>query len=198
MQRLMSLFAGLALLTVGLIGSPVAAQVTVTSSEQTATATAWPPAQKAAARAMPLVGVTGEPVAAPAARGRRPRPGGRAGHPPGGRAATVADAPGTVPTFGTGSQVWYDYPPPFNLQVSVLDYIFTPTYPLTAVGKLFFQDGPTSYVCSASSITSAGDWGDGNKQTVITAGHCCSNGAGGVLQQLGVRAGALQRRNAVR
>ena len=85
---------------------------------------------------------------------------------------------GVDPTIGTDSTIWYDYPPPSNTAVPILDYIALPSYPITTLGKLFFQDGPLSFTCSAASITSAGDWGVGNKQTVMTAGHCCSDGAG--------------------
>ena len=82
------------------------------------------------------------------------------------------------PSFGAGSTVWYDYPPPFTLHVPVLDYVFVPSFPNTALGKLFFSRDGGNYVCSAQSVTSAGTWGAGNRQTVVTAGHCCSDGAG--------------------
>ncbi len=44
--------------------------------------------------------------------------------------------------------------------------------------SLFFSKGGSGFVCSASSVTSAGAWGAGNRQTVVTAGHCCSDTSG--------------------
>jgi hypothetical protein len=57
-----------------------------------------------------------------------------------------------------------------------LDYIVAPQFPNTALGKLFFSVPGGTAVCSAQSVTSAGSWGAGNRQTVVTAGHCCSDG----------------------
>lgn len=43
------------------------------------------------------------------------------------------------------------------------------TYPISTVGKLFFSLGGLNYVCSASVV---------NRNTIATAGHCVSGGAG--------------------
>ena len=129
---------------------------------------------------MPLREVTGTLVPATIGEGRTP--GGWTGHGPGGEAIRLEMenvGEGVAPTIGTGSTIWYDYPPPSNIQIPILDYFGIPSYPLTTLGKLFFQIGASSFVCSAASITSAGDWGAGNGQTVMTAGHCCSDAAGG-------------------
>lgn len=53
--------------------------------------------------------------------------------------------------------------------VSLDDYTQTPEQ---AVGKLFFTQNGTDYVCSASAVNST------NKRLVWTAGHCVSDGEG--------------------
>jgi hypothetical protein len=146
---------------------------------------AWTAAAKAAARPMPLREAAGTPVAAAASLLNVGPPGSVDGNPPtasrGARHAVPIPKElrniVPAPQLGAGSTVWYDYPPPSSLFVPILDYVY-PVYPHTAVGKLFFSDLGTSFVCSASSITSTGSWGAGNRQTVVTAGHCCSSGTG--------------------
>jgi V8-like Glu-specific endopeptidase len=44
------------------------------------------------------------------------------------------------------------------------------TYPYATVGRLFFSDGPTNYVCSASVL---------RQRIILTAGHCVHKGSGG-------------------
>jgi hypothetical protein len=106
------------------------------------------------------------------------------GNLPAGAAPNAAAAAGAVlpldpgPAFGPGSTIWYNYPPPSTLTIPILDYFVAPVYPNTALGKLFFSVPGGTAVCSAQSVTSAGSWGPGNRQTVVTAGHCCSDGAG--------------------
>lgn len=178
-----------------LSSSPAIGQVIVQSPVQADTSAArvfWNAARKANANPMPLRSVTGTPTPASPSILRSGRtPGEVDGNPPA-KAASVARAVqqaiaraqpqgevDTEPAFGVGSTEWYSYPPPSSLYVPVLDYIVAPLYPHTAVGKLFFSDsGGAGYVCSAASITSAGSWGSGNRQTVVTAGHCCSDGSG--------------------
>jgi V8-like Glu-specific endopeptidase len=142
----------------------------------------WTAARRGAARPMPLRTRSGAPVAAPASVVNAPRtPAHVSGNLPEGASANLSvslDAPAQQPTIGPGSTIWYSYPPPFTLSVPILDYIVAPQFPNTALGKLFFSDGTFNYVCSAQSVTSTGTWGAGNRQTVVTAGHCCSNGAG--------------------
>jgi V8-like Glu-specific endopeptidase len=145
----------------------------------------WTAAAKAAARPMPLRELAGTPVPAPASLTKVGAPGAVDGTPPAGAARRVkrlAPVPEELretptPQFGPGSTIFYAYPPPSTLYIPILDYIY-PAYPHTSVGKLFFSDLGSNFVCSASSITSSGSWGAGNHQTVVTAGHCCSSGNG--------------------
>lgn len=160
-------------------------QQMVTSGPQSSAAVAgyWTPARMAAAKPMPLRSATGTPVAAPASVVQAARtPGEAPSRPPAGAAhdaAVLAAAQSEIaPAIGPGSTIWYPYPPPGNLSIPILDYIVAPSFPNTALGKLFFSGSGGSFVCSAESVTSAGTWGAGNRQTVVTAGHCCSNGAG--------------------
>ena len=79
--------------------------------------------QKEAAQPMALVEVTGTPVAAVAGiGGTSGTPGGWTGHGPGG-VSTQFDGRGQTPAIGSGSTVWYPYPPPSNLQIPIVDYI---------------------------------------------------------------------------
>ena len=170
---------GTVLLALALVGLPAAAQDVVTSPLQDSHAdVVWTQAKKAAALPMPLIEVTGEPAPASILNTSAGTPGGWNGHAPGGK-ATKSTQERTEPTIGAGSTIWYSYPPPFSLEIPILDYFVIPLFPVTTLGKLFFDDASGSgFVCSASSITSAGDWGPGNRQTVMTAGHCCSDGSG--------------------
>jgi V8-like Glu-specific endopeptidase len=165
------------------------AQQIVASPQQTTQRSAayWTASRKAAAQPMPLRSASGTPVAAGISAvtvGRNPGsvggnlPAGAAGNPALARVAHATVPADVAPALGTGSTTWYAYPPPSTLSIPILDYFTVPLYPNTAVGKLFFSGPGANYVCSAQSVTSAGAWGAGNRQTVITAGHCCSNGAG--------------------
>jgi V8-like Glu-specific endopeptidase len=166
----------------------VVAQQIVMSPPQTAQQTSayWTAARKAAARPMPLRSVSGSPAPASMSVLHAGRTSGMTGgNLPAGAAADAAVAraamsipSGTAPTFGPGSTIWYQYPPPGTLSLPTLDYFAVPLFPNTAVGKLFFSAPGGTYVCSAQSVTSSGTWGPGNRQTVVTAGHCCSDGAG--------------------
>lgn len=161
----------------------VAQSQTVTSPSQDAAKTYayWTSARTAAAKPMPLRSVSGVPAAAPASTVRLTGdPVEVAATVPAGiaRRASISGTVEVSPTIGAGSTIWYPYPPPFTLSVPVLDYLFVPLFPNTAVGKLFFSGPGGNFVCSAQSVTSAGSWGAGNRQTVVTAGHCCSDGAG--------------------
>jgi hypothetical protein len=164
----------------------VQAQQIITSPAQSSAQTAayWTAERKASAQPMPLRSVSGTPQTAPAAVLNAGKPAGSvAGNLPAGatlnaaaRSAAAAIPAAAAPTFGPGSTIWYQYPPPSTLSIPTLDYFVVPLFPNTALGKLFF-DGPGGrFVCSAQSVTSAGSWGGGNRQTVVTAGHCCSGG----------------------
>ena len=60
----------------------------------------------------------------------------------------------------------YSYPAPFTRYENFDSYS---TYPYKTVGKLFFKQYGTSYVCSAASIGNYAIW---------TAGHCVHDGSG--------------------
>jgi V8-like Glu-specific endopeptidase len=129
---------------------------------------------------MPLLEARGAPTAA-ASAAPAGAPGQVSGKLPlaeraGAAAATVVTGQGVKasPEIGTGSTVWYDYPPPSTLYPQLADQ----ASPHKALGRLFFTDGVFNYACSAQSVSTAGTWGAGNSQMVVTAGHCCSDGAG--------------------
>jgi V8-like Glu-specific endopeptidase len=71
-----------------------------------------------------------------------------------------AIAPTNAGTFG----------PPFTSSRLVPSTANT-AYPYRAVGKLFFSDGYSNYVCSASVIS---------YRVLVTAGHCVHGGSGGI------------------
>jgi V8-like Glu-specific endopeptidase len=80
-------------------------------------------------------------------------------------------------TFATqtvlASDSGYPYPFPYERHL-VHDFVpsYT-TYPYSTIGKLFFQDGKTPKMCSASVITAS------NLSLVITAAHCIHSGGPG-------------------
>jgi putative cell wall-binding protein len=51
-------------------------------------------------------------------------------------------------------------------------------HPHASIGKVFFVLRGFNFVCSAAAVTSAGRWGEGSGQLVLTAGHCLSDGDG--------------------
>ncbi len=142
----------------------------------------WTPERMKAARPMKLPRVEGRP--APAAP-ETVKPSGKAGQvkavaPKGVKLDRKAPALqlSATPEVGPGSTVWYDYPPPQNT-FDLLGGSVRMQFPMSTFGKLYFQDiGGGYWVCSASSVTSAGDWGAGNRQMIVTAGHCCADGSG--------------------
>jgi len=69
--------------------------------------------------------------------------------------------------FGDGV---YNYPPPSNTYA--IPETWYGSFPLRAVGKLYFSQGGLNFVCSGSVLNS------GSGKVIQTAGHCLSNGAG--------------------
>jgi hypothetical protein len=64
----------------------------------------------------------------------------------------------------------YAYPYPFtryNLETALYS-----VFPYLTIGKLFFTQGGTNYVCSAASVVGS------PRQIVFTAGHCMHDGKG--------------------
>ncbi len=124
--------------------------------------------EKASAIPMPLLEAFGSPLPASNINQNQPQSTSNTEKP-------AAQAQGDIePAYGANSTVWYNSPPPstnFQPKNSLL-------WPKRPIGKLFFKANGGNYVCSASSVTSKGPWGNGNRQTVITAGHCCSDGNG--------------------
>src|SRR5262249_47072853 len=128
----------------GLAAVTASAQEVVRSPEmpsKEAVTRVWTAAAKAAAHPMPLREAVGAPVPAPASLLKTGIPGSVDGNPPAEgrrrvrRAVPIPDELRDVsppPEFGTGSTVWYDYPPPSSLFVPVLDYVY-PIYPHTSV-----------------------------------------------------------------
>ena len=68
-----------------------------------------------------------------------------------------------------GGAQWYSYPPPHTRYFPRFGLTF---YPHSTLGKLFFSDGFSNYVCSGAAVTC------GNLNLVMTAGHCCAAGDG--------------------
>lgn len=101
--------------------------------------------------------VSGPPVFASGAL-----PGGEGKTPP---AMLAKDA--VAPALGPIAQ-GYSYPGPFT-RFHVGNIASYTTYPFRTIGKLFFKQYGTSYVCSASVM--------GNKG-IVTAGHCLHAGNG--------------------
>jgi hypothetical protein len=166
-----------------------AQQIVASPPQNDAQTTAyWTAARKAAAKPMPLRNVSGAPNAAPVSvvQAASRNPGAVSGNLAAGAtadpglalAAAATPNSGVSPAIGPGSTIWYNYPPPSTLAIPTLDYFVLPVFPNTVLGKLFFSVPGGNAVCSAQSVTSNGAWGAGNRQTVVTAGHCCSDGAG--------------------
>lgn len=61
-------------------------------------------------------------------------------------------------------------------QTDVLAQGDTALHPHASIGKVFFTLDDFDHICSASAVTSHGQWGWGSGQLVITAGHCLNNG----------------------
>lgn len=119
---------------------------------------------------MPLVSRSGTPVA-PASFAPSGPPGWVVGVTPGTeKAARPSIVQGTSieqPIFG-GTE-WYSYPPPHTRYFPRFGLSF---YPHSTLGKLFFTDGATNFVCSAAAMVCGG------QNLVMTAGHCCAAGDG--------------------
>ena len=59
-----------------------------------------------------------------------------------------------------------DYPPPYQRWTWFGRYT---AYPMSTIGKMFFSQGGSNFVCSGATI---------HRDRVATAGHCVSNGSG--------------------
>lgn len=72
-------------------------------------------------------------------------------------------------TVGDPEPVAYTYPFPFTRHA--VDGKYT-RYPYRTIGKIFFTQGGSNFVCSGASVVSTPN------NAVYTAGHCVSDGAG--------------------
>lgn len=73
-----------------------------------------------------------------------------------------------------GGTQWYAYPPPHTRYFPRFGNTY---YPHSTLGKLFFSDGFSNYVCSGAAVTCSG------LNLVMTAGHCCAAGDGATWYQ---------------
>jgi V8-like Glu-specific endopeptidase len=84
-----------------------------------------------------------------------------------------SELPGEEGSLGgeTAMANGYDYPPP-HTTFRVLSSLYgtsSTIFPYMCIGKVFFTEAGTNYVCSGSSI---------GGRAVLTAGHCVSDGKG--------------------
>jgi hypothetical protein len=144
---------------------------TLRADEASAPRIVWTPESRASAIPMPLGEATGFPgrsdattPAGPAGSERGMLPGQTDGPP------VRTEGPAPVGPEINGGVEWYSYPPPFTRWLPRYGYS---RYPHSTMGKLFFSDGFGNYVCSGAAVVCAGEL-----DLVMTAGHCCSDGAG--------------------
>ena len=67
---------------------------------------------------------------------------------------------------------------------SILSATETNQHPSSSVGKVFFKILGFDLSCSATAVTTAGRWGRGSEQLILTAGHCLSDGDGNFATSL--------------
>jgi hypothetical protein len=124
----------------------------------------WTPARLRAAKPVSVIVARTRPKAIPAT-GKQP---GQAGQVAGGRPNGHA---AVAPPTKTITPEAFPYPYPYDS--------FTPawalwrTYPYEVNGKLFFTNGGSGFVCSATAVASAS--GTKNENEIWTAGHCLVN-----------------------
>jgi len=133
----------------------------------------WTDTTTTAAVPMPLVSKTGTPFM-PQQFGPPGPSGSVTGFLPGsGFAGSVApqvsiEATTVEPKIFGGFE-WYPYPPPHTRYYPRFGNTY---YPHSTLGKLFFSDGATNYVCSGAAVVCK------DLNLVMTAGHCCAAGNG--------------------
>lgn len=74
-----------------------------------------------------------------------------------------------MPAMTSPTPTGYTYPFPFTRHAVDGSYL---RYPYRTVGKMFFTQGGSNFVCSGASVVSS------PQNAVYTAGHCVSDGAG--------------------
>jgi hypothetical protein len=124
----------------------------------------WTPARLRAAKPASVIVAGAKPKAVPVTAKQPGRPGQVPGGRPNGHAAVA-------PPTKTITPEAFPYPYPYDS--------FTPawalwrTYPYEVNGKLFFTNGGSGFVCSATAVASAS--GTKNENEIWTAGHCLVN-----------------------
>lgn len=128
----------------------------------------WTAAEMAAAVPYPIPDYesTGAEIQVDALGGPDGPAGMEPGSTPGGSQSNTVAAPEVELMMGGVDFLGYSYPPPFTRHF--VHTVSNPNvYPFRTVGKLFFKQFGTSYVCSASVIGMKG---------LATAGHCVHAG----------------------
>ena len=124
----------------------------------------WTPARLRAAKPASVIVARTKPKAVPVTDKQPGKPGQVAGGRASGHAAVA-------PPTKTITPEAFPYPYPYDS--------FTPawalwrTYPYEVNGKLFFTNGGSGFVCSATAVASAS--GTKNENEIWTAGHCLVN-----------------------
>jgi V8-like Glu-specific endopeptidase len=128
------------------------------------------PLPKVRATGGPVGGLSTQPTGRPhSVEGRLPKGAQQA-------AATAAAPQGGARAVAAVEPALYSYPFPFTryfVETQLYNAPATPgVYPYISVGKIFFTQNGSNYVCSGASVVSAAAF-----QTVWTAGHCLSDGS---------------------
>jgi len=149
-------------------------QSVATKAQQGQVRRYWTPARMKAARPMPIpkVRVTGggDPGGISTQTGGRPRSiTGRA--PSGGSGAAAQGPSAEVMQVSAPEPALYPYPFPFT-RYYVDTQLYPGVYPYIAVGKIFFTQNGSNFVCSGASVASPAA-----TQAVWTAGHCLNDGS---------------------
>jgi len=145
-------------------GSAVVIHSAVRAPSAKAVLAYWTPARLRAAKPASVVIAGKTPKTLPATGKQPGKPGQVAGGLPNGHAAAAPSATAISPEA-------FPYPYPYDS--------FTPaaalwhTYPYEVNGKLFFTNGGSGFVCSATAVASAS--GTRNENEIWTAGHCLVN-----------------------
>jgi hypothetical protein len=150
-----------------------AGAVTLRNADPAATAAFWESRRDLEVVPMPLRAKEGTPsapdaFAAPGPAGSVPGVG------PGGEPADLGGAEAIAAALGEDSPIfggaqWYAYPPPHT---NFFPQYGNKSYPHATLGKLFFDDGVSGFVCSGAVVVCS------DQDLVMTAGHCCAPGDG--------------------
>jgi V8-like Glu-specific endopeptidase len=152
----------------------VATSTTVTSvAQQARVRRYWTPARMRAAKAYPVptirVAGGGDPGGISTQTGGRPRA--IAGRAPRWYRAIAQQGPSAeVARLGAVDPALYSYPFPFTRYYTDVQ-LYPGVYPYISVGKIFFTQNGSNFVCSGASVASPAA-----TQAVWTAGHCLSDG----------------------